>query len=61
MEKDTLRHTDHRFEWTRSEFETWANGVADRNSYQVAFKAIGEEDEQMGAPSQMAIFTKNDD
>lgn len=61
MGKDTMRHTDHRFEWTRIEFETWANGVADRNFYRVTFKAIGEEDEQAGAPSQMAVFTKNDD
>ena len=61
MEKDTLRHTDHRFEWTRSEFETWANGVADRNFYKVTFKAVGEEHEFAGAPSQMAIFRKDDD
>lgn len=61
MGKDTLRHSDHRFEWTRSEFEAWANGVADRNFYKVTFKAIGEQDEQAGAPSQMAIFTKGDD
>ena len=26
-----FRHGDHRFEWKRSEFETWANGVADRS------------------------------
>jgi len=56
MEADTMRHTDHRFEWTRKEFETWANQVANINNYKVQFLPIGEEDEQVGAPSQMAIF-----
>ena len=56
MEADTMRHTDHRFEWTRKEFETWANQVANTNNYKVQFLPIGEEDEKVGAPSQMAIF-----
>jgi hypothetical protein len=25
-----FRHSDHRFEWKRSEFEGWASGIADR-------------------------------
>ena len=25
-----FRHKDHRFEWTRAQFETWANGIATR-------------------------------
>jgi len=56
MEADTMRHSDHRFEWTRNEFETWANQVANTNNYKVQFLPIGEEDEKVGAPSQMAIF-----
>lgn len=56
MEADTMRHTDHRFEWSRSEFETWARQVAESNNYSVQFLPIGEEDEKVGAPSQMAIF-----
>lgn len=28
-----MRHADHRFEWTRSEFETWARRVADSFGY----------------------------
>jgi|TARA_B110001450_G_C17636136_1_gene487253 3' terminal RNA ribose 2'-O-methyltransferase Hen1 len=56
MEADTMRHTDHRFEWSRNEFETWANKVAERNNYSVHFLPIGEEDKKVGAPSQMAIF-----
>jgi hypothetical protein len=56
MESDQMRHTDHRFEWTRNEFESWANNVSETNGYKVEFKPIGEEAEQVGAPSQMAIF-----
>jgi 3' terminal RNA ribose 2'-O-methyltransferase Hen1 len=58
MEAGGMRHADHRFEWTRTEFETWANGVAERNNYGVLFKAIGDEDERVGAPTQVAIFKK---
>lgn len=56
MEADTMRHTDHRFEWSRTEFEAWAKRVAESNNYSVQFLPIGEEDEKVGAPSQMAIF-----
>ncbi len=56
MEADTVRHTDHRFEWSRTEFETWANKVAEANNYNVQFLSIGEENEKVGSPSQMAIF-----
>lgn len=56
MEADSMRHTDHRFEWTRNEFESWANKVAETHNYCVQFLPIGEEDEKVGAPSQMAIF-----
>ena len=51
-----LRHRDHRFEWTRAEFEAWANAVAERFGYRVRFLPIGPEDESVGAPSQMGIF-----
>jgi 3' terminal RNA ribose 2'-O-methyltransferase Hen1 len=57
MAADSMRHTDHRFEWTRTEFETWAQGVAERNEYDVTFKPIGDVHERVGAPTQMAIFT----
>lgn len=56
MEADTMRHTDHRFEWTRKEFKTWANQVAQNHQYKVEFFPIGDEGEKVGAPSQMAVF-----
>ncbi len=52
----TLRHTDHRFEWTRAEFAAWANRVAERFGYTVAFDAVGDEDATLGSPTQMAVF-----
>jgi 3' terminal RNA ribose 2'-O-methyltransferase Hen1 len=53
-----MRHSDHRFEWTRAEFETWAREVAERHGYAVSFTPIGPLSEEFGAPSQMATFTK---
>lgn len=60
MEAGSLRHSDHRFEWTRREFETWAREVAERHQYQVTFLPIGEAHETVGAPSQMGVFTYGD-
>ncbi|MCO6042386.1 3' terminal RNA ribose 2'-O-methyltransferase Hen1 [Aeoliella sp. ICT_H6.2] len=53
-----MRHSDHRFEWTRAEFETWAGGVAEQYGYQVRFLPVGPEEADLGAPSQMAVFSK---
>jgi len=60
MEAGAMRHTDHRFEWTRNEFEEWAKNVALNNNYKVEFRALGPEQEKFGAPSQMGIFTYGD-
>ncbi|WP_116807194.1 3' terminal RNA ribose 2'-O-methyltransferase Hen1 [Steroidobacter cummioxidans] len=51
-----FRHPDHRFEWTRAEFETWAGEVATRNGYEVRFAPVGPVDPELGPPTQMAIF-----
>ena len=52
-----FRHRDHRFEWTRAEFQAWANAVADRFGYSVRFLPVGPADAELGAPTQMGIFT----
>lgn len=52
------RHTDHRFEWTRSEFQQWAQRVAQENDYSVRFRPVGPEDEQVGSPTQMGVFER---
>jgi 3' terminal RNA ribose 2'-O-methyltransferase Hen1 len=51
------RHGDHRFEWTREEFRTWAHSVAGRHGYQVGFRPVGDDDPEVGPPTQMAVFT----
>jgi 3' terminal RNA ribose 2'-O-methyltransferase Hen1 len=53
-----FRHKDHRFEWTRAEFQTWAEGVAERFGYNVIFLPVGPEDPTLGAPTQMGVFTR---
>jgi 3' terminal RNA ribose 2'-O-methyltransferase Hen1 len=53
-----LRHPDHRFEWSRAEFETWAQGVAERHGYTVRFAPLGPVDPECGAPTQMGVFAR---
>jgi 3' terminal RNA ribose 2'-O-methyltransferase Hen1 len=53
-----FRHRDHRFEWTRNEFKAWAAAIALRFGYSVRFSSIGPEDELVGAPSQMGVFSR---
>lgn len=57
MEEGNMRHTDHRFEWTRAEFARWAKGICSQYPYQVEILPAGDEHEVFGAPSQLAIFT----
>jgi 3' terminal RNA ribose 2'-O-methyltransferase Hen1 len=51
-----FRHRDHRFEWTRAEFEAWGGRVAAEHGYAVRFLPIGPEDADLGAPTQMGVF-----
>lgn len=51
-----FRHKDHRFEWTRAEFQSWANRVAEQHHYSVRFVPVGPDDPNVGSPTQMAIF-----
>jgi 3' terminal RNA ribose 2'-O-methyltransferase Hen1 len=52
-----MRHRDHRFEWTRAEFEAWAQQMAQSYGYSVVFKTIGEVDLERGSATQMAVFS----
>ncbi|MEU5956249.1 3' terminal RNA ribose 2'-O-methyltransferase Hen1 [Streptomyces sp. NPDC047525] len=54
-----VRHGDHRFEWTREEFSGWARQVAERHGYDVEFVPVGDDDPEVGPPTQMAVFTQN--
>jgi 3' terminal RNA ribose 2'-O-methyltransferase Hen1 len=51
-----MRHKDHRFEWSRAEFESWANAITERFGYSVRFLPIGPEDPNVGSPTQMGVF-----
>ena len=53
-----FRHRDHRFEWTREQFRRWASGIAERFGYTVETKPVGEEDSQVGPPTQMGVFRR---
>jgi 3' terminal RNA ribose 2'-O-methyltransferase Hen1 len=53
-----FRHKDHRFEWTREQFQTWSQQVSQRHGYTVEFVPVGEEDEQVGSPTQMGVFSR---
>ncbi|GAA2992211.1 3' terminal RNA ribose 2'-O-methyltransferase Hen1 [Streptomyces lactacystinicus] len=52
-----VRHADHRFEWSRAEFRAWAGKVAAAYGYTVELRPVGPEDEEVGAPTQLALFT----
>lgn len=54
----SLRHKDHRFEWTRAEFTDWAGRVAAAHGYEVEIQPIGEVDDDLGAPTQMGVFRR---
>ncbi len=58
LDPAAFRHDDHRFEWSRAEFEAWSQRVAETFGYVVNLFGVGEVDEVVGAPSQMAVFRK---
>jgi 3' terminal RNA ribose 2'-O-methyltransferase Hen1 len=53
-----FRHPDHRFEWGREEFAAWTDRVAAAHLYAVTLSGVGPEAEAVGAPTQMAVFTR---
>jgi 3' terminal RNA ribose 2'-O-methyltransferase Hen1 len=61
LEPGTMRHRDHRFEWTRAEFRSWSSDVAATHGYTVRFVAVGTDDPEVGPPTQMAVFTQQID
>ncbi|KAK3093573.1 hypothetical protein FSP39_017580 [Pinctada imbricata] len=57
-----FRHWDHKFEWTRPQFESWCKEICERYEYQVEFAGIGSPpDTEMhcGYCSQVGVFTRN--
>ena len=57
LDDGDLRHSDHRFEWAREDFNKWALKTAEKHGYTVRLSGIGDIDETFGAPTQMGVFT----
>ena len=53
-----FRHRDHRFEWTRAGFAAWTRSVAERHGYTVVHKPVGDDDPEVGPPTQLAVFSR---
>ncbi|KAM9478287.1 small RNA 2'-O-methyltransferase [Salvelinus alpinus] len=54
-----FRHYDHKFEWTKVEFQTWALKVCREFGYVVAFTGVGQipaQEESIGFCSQIGVF-----
>lgn len=52
-----FRNHDHKFEWTRQQFERWATDLAARHNYSVEFSGVGGSgDVEPGFASQIAVF-----
>lgn len=54
-----FRHADHRFEWTRAQFQDWALAAAERFGYSIRFLPVGSEDPVVGSPTQMGMFERS--
>lgn len=53
-----FRNHDHKFEWTRLQFQCWATGLAVKHSYSVEFSGVGGSGEEPGYASQIAVFRR---
>jgi 3' terminal RNA ribose 2'-O-methyltransferase Hen1 len=58
LPEGSMRHRDHRFEWTRAQFQEWAQQAARAHGYQVSFRPVGPEHPDVGSPTQLAVFRK---
>lgn len=56
-----FRHPDHRFEWTRAEFADWTARVAEAYGYTVVRRGVGDDDPEVGTPTQLAVFTRKEE
>ncbi|XP_072111870.1 small RNA 2'-O-methyltransferase [Mobula birostris] len=56
-----FRHHDHRFEWSRSEFQAWCLNIGHKYDYSVEFTGVGkgpEGSESLGFCTQIAVFRR---
>ncbi|CAK9327657.1 unnamed protein product [Citrullus colocynthis] len=56
-----FRNHDHKFEWTREQFNHWARDLATRHNYCVEFSGVGGSGHmEPGYASQIAIFRRSE-
>lgn len=55
-----MRHRDHRFEWTRHEFQSWGDTAAAAYGYTVRYLPVGTDDPEVGPPTQLAVFSRSE-
>ncbi|KAM4101380.1 hypothetical protein ACB094_05G139200 [Castanea mollissima] len=54
-----FRNHDHKFEWTREQFNHWATELASKHNYSVEFSGVGgSADLEPGFASQIAVFRR---
>lgn len=58
LDAGSFRHDDHRFEWTRAQFQEWAESVAARHGYSVEYRPVGTPDSVLGPPTQLGLFRR---
>ncbi|MFC5734499.1 3' terminal RNA ribose 2'-O-methyltransferase Hen1 [Cytobacillus gottheilii] len=58
---DSYRHTDHRFELDRKQFQEWCAERSQDYPYSFTFEGIGEKHETLGAPTQLCLFTRKEE
>ncbi|XP_061680607.1 small RNA 2'-O-methyltransferase isoform X2 [Syngnathoides biaculeatus] len=55
-----FRHSDHKFEWTRMEFQSWALNVCSEFGYMVEFTGVGQappgQEQRIGFCTQIGVF-----
>ncbi len=54
----SLRHPDHRFEWSRRAFADWVAGIEAQYGYAATLSGIGADDPTYGPVTQMAVFAR---
>lgn len=63
--RNQFRHYDHKFEWTRTQFQQWAQNICRQYPfYRVEYDGVGHlegKSEQYGPCTQIAIFVRQDD
>ncbi|KAJ3216467.1 Small RNA 2'-O-methyltransferase [Dinochytrium kinnereticum] len=61
--QSTFRDDDHKFEWTRQQFQQWANQVAENFGYFVTFSGVGifpKSKLETGPCTQIATFIRKE-